>query len=366
MPPFGVLVVDDSAFMRKMITEMIAGDSRFTVLGTARNGRDAVETAGRLRPDVITMDIEMPEMNGLEALSVIMRDNPTPVIMLSSRTHEGTAETIKALEIGALDFVEKPSGPISLDLHLVKEAVLEKLYTAALSGAAAAKRAGAALPQPPAGIQSSKGNPPALGRKLVSKPGKRSLVAIGTSTGGPKALQSVLTGLPSDYPSPIVIVQHMPPGFTKSLAQRLDSICEIRVVEAEDGAELHPGTAYIAPGGKHLKVGRERDKFVARLNEEPLRNGHRPSADVLFESIVPYGELERTVVLMTGMGNDGARGMKLLHDSGVTQTIAEDKSTCIVFGMPRAAIELNCVNKVVPLDRIAAQLLKAAHYQEEV
>ncbi|WP_274361463.1 protein-glutamate methylesterase/protein-glutamine glutaminase [Paenibacillus thermotolerans] len=365
MPPFGVLVVDDSAFMRKLITEMIAEDSRFTVLDTARNGRDAVETAKRLRPDVITMDVEMPEMNGLEALSVIMRDNPTPVVMLSSRTHEGTAETIHALEIGALDFVEKPSGPISLDLHRVRDMLLEKLYTAASSGAAAAKRAGAALPpKPPAAKPSSKSGAPL--RKLVPTTGVRSLVAIGTSTGGPKALQSVLTALPSDYPSPIVIVQHMPPGFTKSLAQRLDSICEIRVVEAEDGAELHPGTAYIAPGGMHLKVARERDKYVARLAGEPPRNGHRPSADVLFESIAPYGELERTVVLMTGMGSDGARGMKLLHDSGVTRTIAEDKSTCIVFGMPRAAIELECVNTIVPLDRIPAQLLKAAHYQEEV
>ncbi|WP_199617992.1 protein-glutamate methylesterase/protein-glutamine glutaminase [Paenibacillus alkalitolerans] len=367
MPPYRVLVVDDSAFMRKFITDLIAEDSRFTVVAAVRNGREAVESVMRLRPDAVTLDVEMPEMNGLEALDAIMRDHPTPVIMLSTLTKQGASQTMRALEIGAFDFVQKPSGSISLDLHLVKEDLLEKLHAAAASGSAAARRT--VLPQ--RAMRADAGKPP--DKTVARRPGgmgeptaRRGLVAIGTSTGGPKALQLVLTQLPSDYPFPIAIVQHMPPGFTKSLAQRLDSLCEIQVREAEDGMRLEPGTAYIAPGGRHMKVVREMERLTIRLSGEPLRNGHRPSVDVLFESIAPLAEFERTAVIMTGMGSDGARAMKLLRDSGVTNTIAEDQSTCVVYGMPRAAVEMGCAKAVVPLDRIPDRLLKAANDFEEV
>jgi two-component system, chemotaxis family, protein-glutamate methylesterase/glutaminase len=425
VPPYRVLVVDDSAFMRKLITDMVSEDPRFTVIATARNGRDGLEKVKSLRPDAVTMDVEMPEMNGIEALVAVMKEAPTKVIMLSSLTDQGADMTIKALELGAFDFVHKPSGSISLDLRKVQEDLTEKLFAACVS--AAKPPAAPIAPNPPQPVQPPQPQlqpqpqqtksqqppqakqrsqaPPSLPPVLPSiaiphvlpqrapresKPtqlspqerkseqvasarswtvgvgGKRGLIAIGTSTGGPKALQSVLTGIPADYPFPLVIVQHMPPGFTKSLAQRLNTLCAIGVAEAEDRSVLKPGLAYIAPGGRHMKVLREADQYVVRLSDEPPRNGHRPSVDVLFESVAELTELDITAVVMTGMGSDGARGMKLLSEKGVKRTIAEHESTCVVYGMPRAAVEIGQAAAVVPLERISGQLLKAANYPEEV
>lgn len=419
MTAYRVLVVDDSAFMRKILCDLIAKDPQFDIVATATNGCEAIEAAGHLKPDVITMDLEMPEMNGLEALKRIMRAHPTPVIMLSSLSDDGMRETISALQYGAFDFIRKPSGPLSPDIHQVGEQLLEKLRVAVLTKrpanlprfreqpapAAVVKPAAQPRPQKPAGGSAPKpaasrrktvpepdaaagrkeaapapqalppqAVPQPLGREAVrqepSSPPKRSkqlsaagaftdLVVIGTSTGGPRALHEVITGLPGDFPAPVLIVQHMPPRFTRSLAQRLDSFSSLRVTEAEDGQRVQAGTVYLAPGGYHMVLARDEAGYSIKLSLEPPRGGHRPSVDVLFESCAPYPELTRHSVIMTGMGNDGVKGMKALNDSGGASAIAEAEESCIVFGMPRCAIEAGIAKAVVPLRDIASALVEA-------
>ncbi|MBU5441784.1 chemotaxis response regulator protein-glutamate methylesterase [Paenibacillus sp. MSJ-34] len=376
-----VLVVDDSAFMRKYISDLINADPALTVVGTAKNGEDGVEQVKRIQPDVVTMDIEMPVMNGLQALEKIMSECPVPVIMLSSLTDQGTKETIMALEYGAFDFIKKPSGSISFDIHKVGGLLREKLKAAAVSRTVRTKpKAGPPPGLPPVQAQSApitaakpreKMRPRAFepqAEEIAHAPSApfvsrnksafQSLVAVGTSTGGPRALKELLSVLPEHFPAPIVIVQHMPANFTKSLAARLDSLCRIRVVEAANGQTLEAGTAYIAPGGFHMTVAKDRNgAYQALLNRSELRGGHRPSVDTLFESLLPWKELRRHIVLLTGMGSDGAKSMKALYDDGVKSTFAESEETCVVYGMPRSAIELNCVSYTLPLQDIAPQLL---------
>jgi two-component system chemotaxis response regulator CheB len=316
-----------------------------------------VEKVKRLKPDAVTLDVEMPVMNGLEALKRIMAECPVPVIMLSSRTGNGTAETLQALELGAVDFVMKPSGPVSLDLHKIKQLLFEKLQIAVKTNVNKL-----ALPPPPAVRQlSSVKRPDASPGPKPKADGAcavENLVAIGTSTGGPRALQHVLAQLPGDFPAPLVIVQHMPPRFTKSLADRLDSMCAIRVKEAAEGEELLNGCAYIAPGDWHMEVHQEEGIYRIRLTKDDPRGGHRPSVDTLFDSLVPLRELRRYAVLMTGMGGDGAKGMKALKESGARATIAESSETCVVYGMPRAAVELGGATEQLPLYKIASRLIE--------
>jgi len=362
-----VLVVDDSFFMRKIISDIVNEDGRFEVIDTAKNGLEAVEKTKRLQPDVITMDIEMPEMNGLEALKAIMAERPTPVVMLSSLTRAGARETIIALEWGAVDFVCKPSGPISLDLAKVKSELLEKLSVAAqtnvrrhanLKWIASDVRA-----QPPNAVERTENKMP-LFEPASERIGR--IVAIGTSTGGPRALQYVVSQLPAHFPAPVVIVQHMPPNFTRSLAQRLDACSQLQVAEAEDGVRLENGHAYVAPGGWHMTVRKdEPGVYRIRLSKEEPRSGHRPSVDMLFESLVPLRELKRYAVLMTGMGSDGAKGMLALHKAGALATIAESAETCVVYGMPRAAVEMNCVKHLLPLHRIPQKLTELMQSENE-
>lgn len=348
MPPYQVLVVDDSIFMRKLITDLISENSLYNVVATAKNGKEAIEKAKEFKPDVITMDVEMPEMDGLQALKIIMRETPTPVIMLSNLTKAGANETIQALEWGAVDFVKKPSGSISLDMHKIKHLLYEKLNIAVNSKA---KYNTAQLGQ----LESK---PPQTQKTTKLYKGFNQIVALGTSTGGPRALQQVISHIPESFPAPIVIVQHMPPNFTKSLAQRLDAISKIRVVEAENGMPLEASTAYIAPGGYHMTVYKDSQKnFCLRTSKEDPRSGHRPSVDIMFESLIPFTELKKVVVLMTGMGSDGARGMQALKKAGAISTIAESEETCIVYGMPRAAVELQCVDHLLPQQKIAEQLI---------
>jgi two-component system chemotaxis response regulator CheB len=346
MHRYKILVVDDSAFMRRIISDIIAEDPQFHVIDTARNGAEAVQKTLRHRPDAVTMDVEMPEMNGIEALRRIMDQCPTPVVMLSSQTQEGAAATVEALESGAVDFVPKPSGSISLDLNKVKQLILDRLHIAVKANI-----------RPAAPMKPAEAIRPVSAAPRPDD-GRRHLVAIGTSTGGPRALQAVLTRLPPSFPAPIVIVQHMPPNFTRSLAMRLNQLCAIRVVEAEDGMPLVPATAYIAPGGRHMTVVRRNGYAIALHDGMPL-GGHRPSVDVLFESLLPFRELKRHIVLMTGMGSDGARAMKALRDGGAATTIAEAESTCVVFGMPRSAIELGGAEWILPLEAIAERLVRA-------
>ncbi|CAG7623705.1 chemotaxis response regulator protein-glutamate methylesterase [Paenibacillus allorhizosphaerae] len=358
MQPFDVLVVDDSVFMRKIIFDLISEDPGFRVVGTAKNGKEGVEMAKRLKPHVMTMDIEMPEMNGLDALRVIMKEHPVPVIMLSSLTQEGAQETIKALELGAIDFVGKPSGSISLDLYKVKRLLLEKLHIAVKTKVS---HFTSPVPTAPKVMQKPKlmprGNAETPRRDRQT--GFEHLIAIGTSTGGPRALHQVLSGFPEHFPAPVVIVQHMPPNFTKSLSQRLDSISNLRVVEAENGMSLEAGTAYVAPGGYHMCIARNGARaYRIHLTKEDPRGGHRPSVDVMFESLLPLKELKRHAVLMTGMGSDGAKGMLALKQAGAVTTIAEAENTCIVYGMPRAAVELKCVTHILPQHEICGHLVQ--------
>lgn len=359
---YKVLVVDDSAFMRKLITELISEDPEFEVIATAKNGKEAVDLTERLRPDVITMDVEMPVMNGIEALQAIMAKCPTPVIMLSSLTASGSEYTILALEYGAVDFLQKPSGSISVDLYKVKEALLSKLHIALN----AKVRKGTRIPpvgaiKPNAALQTAQQKP--VGDHGGTAGGFRHLVAIGTSTGGPKALQNVLPALPKDYPAPILIVQHMPPNFTRSLAQRLNLLSNIRVLEAEQGMPVERGTAYIAPGDWHLRLTRKgASSYVIQLTKEDPRNGHRPSVDVLFESLEEMKELTRHLVILTGMGGDGARAMKRLRAAGAATTIAESEETCVVYGMPKVAVELQAAMHVLPLYDIPRKLIECVGY----
>ncbi|MEX1031014.1 MAG: chemotaxis response regulator protein-glutamate methylesterase [Paenibacillaceae bacterium] len=356
MSTYKVLVVDDSAFMRKIISDLIMEDPQFEVIGTAKNGREALEMTRELQPDVITMDVAMPIMNGLEAVQIIMNENPIPIIMLSSMTGVGTQETIQALELGAIDFVRKPSGSISLDLHIIKEHILDKLKIAVSAKVRPLQRINEQSVIPKKIVKPSS----SLSRDsdIQSIP-FRHVVAIGTSTGGPRALQTVLSGLPSNFPAPVLIVQHMPPNFTKSLAIRLDTYCSLHVVEAEDGMKVSAGTVYVAPGGLHMSMIRvKKDHFVITLNKEEPRSGHRPSVEVLFESLIPLKEFRRHIIIMTGMGSDGAKTMKMLKESGANTTIAESEETCIVFGMPRAAIELGGVDYILKQQDISNKLVE--------
>jgi len=351
MARYRVLVVDDSLFMRKMISDIIRDHPQLEVAGVARNGKEAVDAVRRLRPDVVTMDVAMPEMNGLDAVREIMRTNPVPIVMLSSRTEEGAEETIRALEWGAVDFIHKPSGSISLDLEKIRAELYDKLLAAAqVKGTLFAQTRPLFAERPAA---------PTTGIDPSDRPSDvRCAVAIGASTGGPRALQAVLTGLPPSFPAAVLVVQHMPSPFTRSLAQRLDQLCWLRVKEAEDGDFLENGKVYVAPGGKHMTVERASGKtYRIKLSERPPRSGHRPSVDELFESLVPLTDLRRIAVLLTGMGSDGASGMLALKQSGA-ETIAEAESTCIVYGMPRAAVELDAADDVLPLGSISGRLVE--------
>ncbi|MFJ8256829.1 chemotaxis response regulator protein-glutamate methylesterase [Peribacillus asahii] len=364
MKKIKVLVVDDSAFMRKLIAEFLTEDSRLEVVGSARNGQDAISKIQLLRPDVVTLDVEMPIMNGLEALEKIMKDCPTPVVMLSSTTKEGAENTLMAMQNGAFDFIAKPSGAISLDLYKVKQEIIDKVV--------AASRANVHKLQKNAGeiernlsrckkYSKIESEVSVVSSNTIRDRGYRSkkIVLIGTSTGGPRALQTVLTNLPQSINAPILVVQHMPPGFTKSLAERLDSLCHIHVKEAEDGELIQKGTAYIAPGGFHLKVRKIGTGLAIVLEQSEPRNGHRPSVDVMFESVAnELIDFRKTTVIMTGMGSDGANGLIELKRKGQVKAIAESQETSIVFGMPKAAIATHLIDTVENVENIAKTIVK--------
>ncbi|WP_431811335.1 protein-glutamate methylesterase/protein-glutamine glutaminase [Lysinibacillus sp. FW12] len=373
-----LLVVDDSAFMRKLISDFFVGNSKVEVVGTARNGKDAIKKIQSLKPTVVTMDIEMPELNGLDALKEIMKQCPVPVVMLSSTTQRGTENAIAAIESGAVDFVAKPSGTISLDLHKIQNELVRKVEQAAMVPISKLKKpSGSKRQQEPVtnastvineSQQVGRAHTPAnatatkvaVTRPQVewSKVGKK-IVLIGTSTGGPRALQEVVTKIPKSIQAPILIVQHMPAGFTKSLATRLDQLSEITVKEAEQGDILQNGVAYIAPGGYHIKLRKVGTTFGIVLdNQEPPRSGHRPSVDVMFEDVSLFNDFDKVAVIMTGMGHDGSNGLKVLKSTGNVIAIAESSETCIVYGMPKAAVETQLVDEVADVDDIAQTIMK--------
>jgi two-component system chemotaxis response regulator CheB len=350
-----VLIVEDSAFMRKLLTDLFAAESDFTVIDTARNGKDALDKVRHLKPDVVTMDVEMPIMDGISALEVIMREFPTPVVMVSSLTQAGADATIKALELGAVDFVAKTAGPFSSTTGIQNE-ILTKCRMAVKANVKQLVK------RQPLGSQPSTLQPPLANQVLkMPKPTLRTgeqIVAIGTSTGGPRALQEIITKLPGDLPCGVVIVQHMPPGFTKSLAERLNSLSSLTVKEAEHNDVIRPGMAFIAPGDYHMTIERENGRGVIKLNQNQPIGGHRPAVNPMFESVAKEYASRAVGVILTGMGQDGATGLLSIKQQH-GYTIAEDQSKAVVFGMPKVAIEIGAADKVVPLMAIATEIVKA-------
>lgn len=348
-----VLIVDDSAFMRKVISDIINSDPGLQVADTAKNGQEAIQKALLLKPDVMTLDVEMPVMDGLSALEIVMRDAPMPVIMLSSLTKEGADATLRALELGALDFITKPSSIFQINTQDMQQELLNKLKMAArvsVKGRSAPRRERIPITRAPVTKLEVSGS---------AKEGRiKKIIAIGTSTGGPKALQDVIPNLPGNLQASVLVVQHMPPGFTKSLAERMDGISQMRVKEAEHNDVLLPGWVYIAPGDYHLRVVRDGHHYRIKLGDDGLVSGHRPSVDAMMESLANLGISEIVGVIMTGMGSDGAKGLKHLKENR-TFVIAQDEESCVVFGMPKSAIKLEAVDKIVSLDEIADEIIKA-------
>jgi two-component system chemotaxis response regulator CheB len=334
--PIKVLVVDDSALMRKMIPQMLERDSGIRVVGTAMDGGFALEKAAELKPDVITLDLEMPRMNGIEALRQLAKKHQ--VIVVSAHTTEGANATFKALAMGAFDFVPKPEHGASQHIDSIATQL-----TAKIRAAAQARQVGPpayALPDFP------------KVRKIArAKAAPSRVIAIGVSTGGPNAVQYVLSHLPADFSGSILVVQHMPEGFTEMFAKRLDATCAIDVKEAKSGDLLLAGRALICPGNRHMKVRRAALGDMVVLSDEEKENGHRPSVDVLFRSVAEEFGARSAAVLMTGMGEDGAEGMGLMKAAG-GMTIAQSAESCVVYGMPRAAIERGYAVRVSPLETI--------------
>lgn len=339
-----VLVVDDSALMRKKISDMINSDVDIEVVGTARSSEEVLRAVPFLKPDVITMDIQMPGMDGITCVGYIMSEFPTPVVMLSAFTHYGSEMTIKALEYGAVDFVLKPSGVISLDIHKVRDELLNKIKIAARVSVDKLKLK--LIEKRPA-----KGKPSRALNKVV---------IIGASTGGPRALAEIIPRFSSDIPAGILVIQHMPEEFTRSMAERLDSESNIKVKEAEDGEPILPGKALVAPGGYHMKVeksGAAGGGEVIHIEEGLPEKWVCPSINVTMRSAAPIYKDKAIGVLLTGMGSDGVEGLEMIKSHG-GKTLAEDESTCIVYGMPRSAIEAHVVDRVVPLDKMTSEIEK--------
>lgn len=346
-------MVDDSAFMRKVLSDLLSSEPSINVIGTARNGIDALKKIHKLHPDVVTLDIEMPVMNGLTTLERIMQEYPLPVIIVSSLTQADTEVTIKALQRGAVDFIAKPSGIVSSFVDMKDELINKIKVAATVDMDKAISRENMVTCRQSVTVERCF-NP--TRKDQVTK----KLVLIGTSTGGPQALQAVLPKLPKRIPAAIVIVQHMPPGFTKSLAERLDQISEIHVKEAEDGDRVIEGTAYIAPGDYHLIIEPLRiqnKELMLRLNKDAPVNGHRPSVDVLMKSAARIAWCELIGVIMTGMGYDGREGVRALKERQA-KIIAQDASTSVVYGMPKTVIEASLADYVVPLPFIAQEIVR--------
>ncbi|SIR83933.1 two-component system, chemotaxis family, response regulator CheB [Aquipseudomonas alcaligenes] len=360
-----VLVVDDSGFFRRRVSEILSADPNIQVVGTATNGREAIDQAQALKPDVITMDYEMPMMDGITAVRNIMQSCPTPVLMFSSLTHEGARVTLDALDAGAVDYLPKNFEDISRNPEKVKALLCEKVHSIARSNRrfstfsppsappAATPTARSAAPAP-AG-RPSPASPAATSSAAAPKRKSYKLVAIGTSTGGPVALQRVLTQLPASFPAPIVLIQHMPAAFTKAFAERLDKLCRITVKEAEDGDLLRPGLALLAPGGKQMMVDA---RGVVKILPGDERLNYKPCVDITFGSAAKSFSDKVLAVVLTGMGADGREGARLLKQSG-SQVWAQDEASCVIYGMPMAVVKANLADAVYSLDDIGRHLAEA-------
>ena len=342
-----VLVVDDSALVRKVLTEILSSDPGIEVVGTASDPFVAREEIKRLNPDVLTLDVEMPRMDGITFLSNLMRLRPMPVVMVSSLTEQGADVTLNALELGAIDFVTKPKLDVSHGLNDYAHEIIAKVH--------AASRARVRALQDVSATTGTRRAPlPVLKHYKTTD----RVIAIGASTGGTEALREVLERMPANAPA-IVITQHIPEAFSLPFAKRLNSVSAMTVCQAEDGQQILQGHAYVAPGNRHLRVVRSGAKFVCRLDDGEPVNRHRPSVDVMFGSVAEHVGLNAVGVLLTGMGADGAQGMKAMLAAGA-HTLAQDEATSVVWGMPGEAVKIGAAEQVLPLDRIAAQSLQLA------
>jgi len=347
MPKTRVVVVDDSALVRSILTEIINRQTDMECVGSASDPFAAREMIRNLNPDVITLDVEMPRMDGIDFLSKLMRLRPMPVVMVSTLTERGAEVTLKALELGAIDFVAKPKIGVADGLKQLADEITEKVRTASKARVAKLHTPAAPVPGAPVVVKAA---PQSIGRLSTEK-----LIFIGASTGGTEATKEVLMNLPPDSPG-VVITQHMPPGFTKSYANRLDGLCKIRVKEASDGERILPGHAYIAPGGHHLSVERSGANYIARVTDGEPVNRHKPSVEVLFESAARVVGQNALGIMLTGMGADGAKAMRTMKDAG-SYNVCQDEATCVVFGMPREAIAHGAANEVLPLTKIASHVI---------
>uniref|UniRef100_B8DL34 Protein-glutamate methylesterase/protein-glutamine glutaminase n=1 Tax=Nitratidesulfovibrio vulgaris (strain DSM 19637 / Miyazaki F) TaxID=883 RepID=B8DL34_NITV9 len=372
-----VVVVDDSAFMRKALSSMLEKDPEISVVAVGRDGEEGLELVRKHNPDVVTLDIEMPRMDGLTALRRIMMEMPRPVLMVSSLTTEGAESTLKALELGAVDFIPKQLSKVSLDIVRIEDELREKVKeisrrkflrtprslraprpmgdggasTSSSSGATGYGGAGGTGGGAPSGGEGPRPVlTPRAGRPV------RDIVAIGVSTGGPPAVQKVLSQLPADFPASILIAQHMPAAFTGPFAKRLDGVCRISVKEAENGERLRPGTAYIAPGGKHLRVDQKISMVEVVVTPEPAEALYKPSANVLIESVAQAMGRRTLGVILTGMGSDGLEGVRVLKQKG-GRALAQSDATCVVYGMPKAIVDAGLADEIIDIDDMASAIM---------
>jgi two-component system chemotaxis response regulator CheB len=343
-----VVVVDDSALVRSLLSEIINRQPDMECVGAAADPYAAREMIRTLNPDVITLDVEMPRMDGIDFLSKLMRLRPMPVVMVSTLTERGADVTLRALELGAIDFVAKPKIGVADGLRLLAQDITDKIR---IASKAHLKRLVSVPGQADAHVEGLRPAHAPIGRLSTEK-----LIVIGASTGGTEATKDVLAQLPPDSPA-VVITQHMPPGFTRSYAARLDGLCHIRVAEARDGERILPGHAYIAPGGLHLSVERSGANYVARVQDGEPVNRHKPSVEVLFQSVARMVGPNALGVMLTGMGADGAKAMKEMRDAG-SYNIVQDEATCVVFGMPREAIAAGAAHEVLPLKQIGPRIIE--------
>ncbi len=387
-PPIRVLIADDSAFMRAVLSKMVESDESLTVVGTAQNGLEALAQISALQPDVVTLDIDMPGMDGIETLKRVMADSPLPVIIVSALTRQGAATTVEALGLGAFDCVAKQLSYASEDVLKVQAELVSKIKAAASSRLAIAHAAGRGNPSgsrarrtvspkedAAASTSTTSRNTRAASTKLsISRaivPATvpsiipsiiPTIIAIGTSTGGPKALQELLAALPGDLPAAVLIVQHMPIGFTEAFAKRLDDYCPLQVREAQEGDVITAGHVYVTPAGKHLTVRRRSaTEVVLHLSLLPSNVMHIPSADIMMSSVATVFHAAAMGIILTGMGSDGTLGMQAIRREGGL-TVGQDRASCVVYGMPRSCAEMGVLTDVVPLSGMPSHILNALHH----
>ena len=350
-----VIVVDDSALVRSLLAEIINRQSDMECIGTANDPLIAREMIREKNPDVITLDVEMPSMDGIDFLGRLMRLRPMPVVMISTLTERGAEVTMRALELGAVDFVAKPRVGLSSGLNELAAQIVDKIRVAAVAHVRRAPaRSAAAIVHPDAGAATAPAPAPAASA-LLGRVSTEKVICIGASTGGTEAIREVLIHMPADSPA-IVITQHMPPGFTTSFAARLNSLCQITVKEAVNGERILPGHAYIAPGGRQFYLARSGANYVAVVDDSPPVNRHKPSVEVLFKSAAAVVGRNAYGIMLTGMGGDGAAAMREMRDAG-SYNYVQDEASCIVFGMPREAIAHGAADEVLPLSQIAQALI---------